>query len=268
MRTSLIYQKLSLLLCCSFFLLACPPIDDEPAPDIPPTASFSLNFEEFLNDGTGKTTDIEESGPNHAFAATGVVIWNTILSVNLIVPVTAFRASFQHSPQYNEAEETWSWSYSFQANSITHTAELKAFITGDLVNWAMHISKEGSYNNFQWFTGTSSLNNNSGTWRLNANPQNPTPFLAIDWIHNGDQATKVTYTSIVPNDEGNGSYITYGLTGNSDFDVFYNLYGAKEDNLIEIEWNRTLKAGRVKNPLHFGDEVWHCWDSLLQDIDC
>ena len=52
------------------------------------------------------------------------------------------------------------------------------------------------------------------------------------------------------------------------YDAMYDIFNKGQNNLTEIKWNRTSKDGRVKDPAHFGDEDWHCWNHLLEDTTC
>ena len=63
-----------------------------------------------------------------------------------------------------------------------------------------------------------------------------------------------------------GSYISYGIVDNADYNAFYNVFGAEDQ--VTIEYNTETKEGRVKARGHFGDDDWHCWNELFQDVDC
>ena len=65
--------------------------------------------------------------------------------------------------------------------------------------------------------------------------------------------------------EENGGYINYGITNETPYNAFYDIYNKGQDNHTNIEWNRTTKEGRVKDAQHFLDAVWHLWDSNLDD---
>jgi hypothetical protein len=58
------------------------------------------------------------------------------------------------------------------------------------------------------------------------------------------------------------------VTASTPYDAFYDIYNAGRDNHTNIEWNLDEKYGRVKDPFHFGDEDWHCWNNLLDDAPC
>lgn len=54
----------------------------------------------------------------------------------------------------------------------------------------------------------------------------------------------------------------------AEFNRFYDIFNIENDNLLEINWNETDKNGRVKDPIKYGDDEWHCWDQDLQDSEC
>ena len=87
----------------------------------------------------------------------------------------------------------------------------------------------------------------------------------IPWIYsvlNGD----IKYTNIEPGGAENGGYIFYGKTTDTTYDAYYHIYNKGQDNLTEIEWNLTSKAGRIKDEKHYSDTDWHYWDENLDDI--
>ena len=67
------------------------------------------------------------------------------------------------------------------------------------------------------------------------------------------------------------SYLEYGLQ-DSDYDAYIDAYAWDEQyevfSTIRIEWNRSDYFGRVRAPLYFEDEEWHCWDSMGEDSLC
>ena len=252
-------------LALAIFLNSCT-TEDTPipnAPDIPPASSLVMNFD---NDvfGSGKIHGTE--GDNLNFAAVNVAIWQTILTIQMAVPVAAFVHSFNQDWDYNDGK--WQWEYDYNFGLVKHTARLEANIIGDNVHWAMFISKNGHYSDFLWFTGVSALDGTMGSWALNADPDNPAAFLAIDWTNSGNGNHSIRYSNAIGGSPDFGSYIEYIHTTDSDFNAHFTIYGAAEDNLLEILWNEDTNAGQIKAPYHFGDESWHCWNELLEDIDC
>lgn len=225
-------------------------------PKLPPTSSMAIDFDSFNK--SGKIEDITTL-QNWAFAATHIAIWHSLLSVQLIIPVTAYREAFNHTPQLNNG--TWTWTYDFNPSNNPHTATLNAIVENNEVNWSMKISNN-SVANFEWFTGISNLDGSGGSWSLNKSINDPSPLLEIEWNKISNTDVAATFT-----DPNHNNYIEYGIT-NSDLNTYYNMYQANNSNLIEVEWDRDSYNGRVKNNQHFGDAEWHCWDGSHQDIDC
>ncbi|MBK9359333.1 MAG: hypothetical protein IPN08_18490 [Bacteroidales bacterium] len=56
------------------------------------------------------------------------------------------------------------------------------------------------------------------------------------------------------------------MTG--EYNRFYEIYNHAADNLTDIEWNAESRVGHVKDAIHFGDALWHCWDTNLMDTTC
>ena len=241
--------------------------DLKPAPDLPPQTSMVIDFSDFTDvDTTFKSTD---TYINWGWAALNVNVWNVIKTITLAVPVAAFYESFNHEGVYFPQTDEWVWSYNFMAGGVAHQASLHASLVADGVLWKMYISKANAYNDFLWYYGTTGLTNKTAVWHMNEKPGNPVEILLIEYEKDTQSGIEqIKYTNVNPVSPGNGGYVQYG-TGNSlDFDAFYNIYIIEHDNMINIEWNRDMKDGRVRDEVHFGDFEWRCWDTDLQDITC
>lgn len=258
----------------SFTIISCDEGEkDEDAPQLPPKESFIIDFSDFNNSSdTLKSTKATLTYKNWGAAYFQASVWNFIIAVKGIVPVTAFVESFNHQPVY-EGVKTWSWTYDYTIGSATYTAKLTGkILETEEVKWEMYISKAaliGAYTDFKWYEGVARLDRTSGHWILYNNPTDVYELIRIDWTKNWDNNTGgIKYTNIVPDGPENGGYIAYGIVGDTVFDAYYEIYNKGKDNLTDIEWNRTTKVGRISDPLTFGDEDWHCWDNLLLDIVC
>ena len=152
---------------------------------------------------------------------------------------------------------------------IAHTAELHGIIEGNNVTWDMFITREGEYTDFNWFSGVSTLTRTEGSWTLNKDPENPVPFIDIEWHADEEAGTgDITYTNVEPQAAANGSYIAYALSTDEPYQASYAIFNAETDNLTEIHWSPATQAGRVRDPAHFADTDWHCWDQDHQNIAC
>ena len=242
--------------------------DIKPAPDLPPQASMVMDFSDFAEADTTflKSTDTYH---NWGWAATNVLVWNTVITVHLAIPVAAFYESFNHEGVYDPNTGEWVWSYNFMAGGVIHSASLHASLSGDDINWKMYISKDNAYSNFLWYYGTTNLSNTKAVWHMSENPQHPNELILIEYEKNTQTTLEqIKYTNIKTSSPGYGGYIEYGQRGDQDFDAFYKIYVIEQDHLTNIEWSRSMKDGRVRDEIHFGDFDWRCWDTDLQDITC
>ena len=243
------------------------------APDLPPMSTFLMDFSDF---GGGRYADLvadaqgwDESVTRHnwSWATSNVLVWNGLIIFGLAIPVAAFLEAFNHEP-VRQPDGAWLWDYNFTVDVI-HLAEFYGKIEGDEVVWEMHISREGAYTDFVWYSGRSALDGSEGTWTLNQDPDNPAPMIGIEWHMDVEAETAdIKYTNIVPDGPENGGYIFYGVTGEEPYDAFYDIYNIGQDNHTMIEWDLTDEDGRVSDPNRFGDTDWHCWDTLHDDVEC
>lgn len=239
--------------------------DPEDAPTIPPQDTFEMDFSDF--NSSGKSTVDTTKYDHWGRAAIQVGVWNVILTVNLAIPVMAYAESFNHVPSYVSKKEGWLWQYTVSNWTGSYTCKLYGLEDGTTVKWKMLISKSGSYTDVEWYTGVSQKDGSGGTWSLNKDPFNVTPYLGIDWSKAG--ATKnITYTNIEAGDAGNGSYISYTVDTTQALDANYIIYGKKDDYKVDIKWNRTTKEGNAIELGYYGDSNPRCWDSNVKNIVC
>jgi hypothetical protein len=256
-----------------FVLVGCTKTDvngpESEAPTIPPKESFVMDFSFQSSSSMSKSTQILAK-QNWGYAALNVGIWNTIITVGLAVPVGAFAATIDQDKEPVKLDDgTWVWNVDYQILGVRHTAELHGKIEISGVTWKMYISKENFYDKFLWYTGESDFLATEGKWTLNQAPDNPQPILDITWNREPEDGTAdIKYTNIEPDGPENGGYIHYGKVNETPYDAFYDIFNKGKDNHTDIKWNLTSKDGRVKDPLHFGDDDWHCWNNLLEDTTC
>lgn len=266
----------ALLIAAAFSFQSCQKDANDPyagkeAPQLPAPATFVMpmddNFEEFTED------QLDDRGAgNWVHAAANVLVWNTILTANLAVPVAAFHAAVQQQAVY-QGYGVWLWEYSVTGNNgLTYHAKLYGeLLATEEVKWDMYISQVGGFTNVHWYTGITAWDQSYASWTLNFNPNNPQPFIGIQYQKdNGAGVASIRYTNIIPGNVGNGGYIEYreGAYNGGLYDRAYDVYKIEIDNLLEINWNDAARHGRVKDFEKFGDNDWHCWDGLLQDTQC
>ncbi len=239
-----------------------------PAPEIPPVSTFEMDLNQLPKDDGGRIGGRTNAKSNWAHAAIGIGVWNVILGVATVVPVAAFKASINQTPEFI-GDNTWQWTFNFEAAGIQHSAKLQGQLVSDGINWKMLLSKQGEFTDYEWYTGHANAERTEGTWTLNFGPNENKPFIRIDWNRNvNNTVASIKYTSIDPDAPGQGGYIHYGINEDSPYNTFYDLFDKENDNLVDIEWSRDTKQGRVRNPIHFGDNEFHCWAEDLEDIAC
>jgi len=205
---------------------------------------------------------------NWGWAVLNAVLWQTIITVGLAIPVASFVESFNHEPELQE-DGWWLWSYSVTVGSNLYTAGLKGRFGGTGTQWEMYVSKAHEYTNFLWYKGEADLALTEGWWLMYESPEVPEELLNIQWHR--DPATEtadIRYTNVQPGGPENGGYIFYGSTAGILYDAFYDIYDVSDDNHTDVEWHRTNQNGHVRDPRHFGDNEWYCWDENLNDTEC
>ena len=258
-------------------------IDDgkeETAPTLPPEELFIMPFAGFEDaDTTGLTSNdqLTSFGPNGEigtyqswfFAATNLVIWNSVITLNTIIPVASFREAFNHQGQI-VSPGVFVWEYDHIIAGVTYSASL----TGEILNpeevkWTMVISQENGWQNVEWYSGIVKTDHSGASWTLNHKPNNPEAFLDITYNKNVSAGTfDIRYTNMIPGNPNNGDYIEFRAETGTGFNRAYDVSKENGTDLLEIEWNKPNNNGRVRNEKHFGDTEWHCWDTDLRGIDC
>ncbi len=254
---------LALLLALSFTFTSCSD-DDEAVPDnppeIPPVETLIMDFSNFEGNTSGRTA----TALNWTQAALVVGVWNVAIGVTLAVPVAAFAASVNQSPSFDADRKLWVWTYDYEFVGRTYSAELTGALIAGGVEWKMYVSQEDGFQDYLWYTGQMNAGGTKGYWRLNRNPENTVEFLNIDWEREDDDIASIKYTDITEGSENKGSYIEYGKNSNQGFNNYYNLFSAKENKSIMIQWDSTTGAGTIQ----IGDEDPLCWDENFQDAAC
>ena len=245
-------------------------INEDP-PQLPPKTSMVMDFSDFSSATIDYTKNIDSTSyANHNWAGLNVGVWNLILTVRLAIPVASFYEAFNH--QYvEEGDNLWSWSYSFVAQNTNHTAKLTAMYieSNQKIQWDMFITKDNVYSNFHWYTGYSAISGLEGNWTLNESNIKPTPLLSIDWHRNTSTGSSdIKYTNVAPGGIENGGYIYYAVSPGASLDATYDIFNKGENNLINIQWNKNSKNGRIKDAKHYLNPDWHCWDSSFLDCNC
>lgn len=257
MNSKMLLYVAGILVFFTVIILACEKDKKSSAPELPPLSTFSIQVSDFsVNEkATGSYTNIIT-----AALATGY--WNSVLTAYLAVPVASYAEAFNHPAQRLD-NNTWEWTYDVVIQDTTYTANLFAFIENDGINMEMHISKEGGFQDFVWYTGTFNIQRTEGQWTIQDNPESNLSWLTIAWHHNYEAKTfDIQYINIYPGNYKD-SFIKYGIRKDNAFDAFYNIYSSLDDKTYEIDLNTTTREGRI-----YYESLWHCWDANLQDAIC
>jgi hypothetical protein len=250
-------------------IFACSKDSTEPVsqgPDIPPISTFMMDFSTFPD--TAATINATLTRNNWALARLNVFVWNVVILVHAAIPVAAYAASFQHIPVQQE-DGSWVWSYDVVVGDSTYTAELHASTDSEGLNWEMYLSNAESFNDFLWYEGQHNLLYTHGTWTLYKDPNNPVEFVDIEWHRSlTDSTADIKYTNVEEGGDGYGGFIQYGITNDTPYDAFYNIYIAEQERPIDIEWNLDSFIGRIRDEWTYDDTLWHCWDETLDDVAC
>jgi len=273
-----IIKLLLILFLASGLITGCKKDKGDP-PVLPPVASMDVDFSNFELEKKSADILLPKGVENFNWeSAAGVAaIFRSVLFTTLAVPVLSFHLAINRDPVYLE-DKMWQWSYQTNVFTDTYKARLTGQIRTSNVEWNMYITKQGgtgTFENFLWFTGTSSLDGKSGQWKLNHSPQFREPVLQIDWEKTGAEVGKITctYVRTLNNarlaDPFKTSYIEYGKKTGT-YDSYYTIYyynGADFSNMA-VEWSSTGRNGHVMCEDIFTDTEWHCWDANYVNINC
>ncbi|CAN0250716.1 unnamed protein product, partial [Chrysoparadoxa australica] len=205
-------------------------IDNGNPPELPPASSMDPDFSYFSGEE-------EESGrvsvvSSWLYAATNVTVYSSILSTALVVPVTAYKVALEQTPTFDEELGVWVWAYNANVGSAEYAVKLTAEVADSEIIWTGDISKDGVFENFVWFQGTSTIGGNSGSWTLYESYMNPTPWLSAAW-EKSEVEGKANATFTVEKEGDNfGSSISYSATASGDFNRNVIITDTYADNTI------------------------------------
>jgi hypothetical protein len=264
-------RKLAFLLSFSILLVSCnkdDEVDPGTTPALPPSSSMAPNFEDFSNN-EGAGGGREMAVRNWVYAATSVGVYSGILSGALVVPVTAFKLAVNQEATFDTETKLWVWAYDISVpNNGSYSVKLTADVDGSDVAWTGYISKAGGFADFVWFTGESNFAANAGTWTLYEGPDKPDAWLSSEWSKSDvDGIADVTFT-VEKEGDGFGSSISYMVDANADLDRNVTIVDTNTENSIDVQWNAENGNGRIKSEAFFEDNLYHCWDTTLNDVDC
>ncbi len=271
MRKQLEFKLLASLSLAIFFLLFLAACDHEPVedrPELPPVESLVMDFSDFSEAPAGaKSTAATHMHFMHAFGT--VLVWNTVSSVTLALPLAAYGRALQEEPEY-VGDHTWEWSYEISWGDQQFSATLTGTrLNNEEFSMKMVIAPaQMPDKKVKWFEGVVRYDHTHATWTLYK--EENTAILQAEWSKDfeKDEATLV-YTYVEQGKSESGSQIRYEYNPEEFYDATFII--SLSSGTTRIEWSRTTKEGRVMDLEKFGDTSWHCWDSFangLVDMSC
>jgi hypothetical protein len=204
---------------------------------------------------------------NWRYSSINVLVWNALIAANIAIPITAYAEAFNHTPVYL-GDYSWEWSYSVIVSEKTYDVSLVGKrIDNETFSMEITLSESGGFQDFKWFEGVIRYDLTEANWTISHSPVNPVEYLDIHFQKDFEtEVASIRYTVTDPNNKIYNAYIEYGVDPVLDFDAYYTIF--MTNSITNIEWDRITGAGRVMDFAHFQDQQWHCWDSLLEDVDC
>ena len=246
----------------------CKNDDKDDIPELPPAESFLMDFS-FFDDGVPQDKKTVSSYNNFGYSVSNIGLFSLATLTNIAFPAAVYAEALNHEAVYL-GDNSWQWSYSITISQATFTSKLVSNrISNDEYTLQMFVSKSGSegFEDFKWFEGTVRYDLTSANWTVYESPDIAWPVATIEWRMDWEKELyTLRYNCQKPDSDLHGAIIEYGITDVTSFDAYYDII--YPSNTINIEWNKTTRAGHVKSPSYFGDENWHCWDENLADAVC
>lgn len=243
------------------------------APKLPTSAMMSIPNSAFASFDQSNTEGNFTGGTyvNYLHSVFSLLAWNSVVTVHMSLPTAAFQAAIGTDPVAIN-DTTFEWAYTFESDNnqgndsydIRLTAEIAP--EGDRVFWRMLASKKNGFENFEWYTGYTMLDETETSFTLNTAPENPNPYIQLDFRNTGVDRS-IQLTNVIPDDVNNGDFIKYSEMENNSLNRQFELRADSEDDMT-IQYNNQAGYGRVMHEKFYNDTQYHCWDSQAKDIDC
>jgi len=211
----------------------------------------------------------ELSNKNFLLSFTTVAYWSATATLISALPVAAYTQALAQTPEYL-GDNTWGWSMDFSLNKQNYVATLTGMrINNEEFSLEMIIAlAEFPSLGTLWFDGVVRYDHTSADWTIYK--EGRLAVLEIVWEKDFEtEEADLTYTYTEPDQVETGSYIMWSNKPGEVYDAAYTI--SKSEGMTNIEWNLNTIEGRLKAPVYFGEDNWHCWDSYangLADIAC
>jgi len=242
--------------------------ENNTVPELPPVESMVMNFSDFESAPAG-SKGTAETYNNFIYSYVTIGFWNITATLVTVLPVAAYAVALDQTP-VKTGDLTWEWSYSFKYGAFNYDVILEAErINNESFSAVMMVALSSMPDSpVKWFDGVVRYDHTMASWTIYK--EGSVPVLNIEWNKNFETGiADLTYTYVEAGKDETGSYIMWAMDPAVALDASYAVSLAAGQS--KIEWNSTTIEGRVKAPLHFGDELWHCWESQangLMDKDC
>jgi hypothetical protein len=248
------------LIVCMIVVAGCKKDKEESAPALPPMSSLAIDVSAITGDDLKKSTLIDTCSYFHVVSG-AVGYWNLSLAVSLAIPVAAYAEALEQDAVRLD-NNTWVWSYSIDNG---YSADLVADVVADSVLVGMYITKAGVYDSVLWYSGKFDILRTGGEWTVFNLPDHATTaWLTIKWNADYEEETAdIRYTVVDPANDYYNSYIEYGKTTDTDYDLYYYLYNSLEDKLYTVGYNSETHVGYVSY-----DMMQFCWNKNHANCDC
>lgn len=259
---------LLLLAALMFVGTSCDKENVEQRPELPPVESMMMDFSDFSEQPAGaKGSAVGYQNFSKAYLTVG--FWNLSVTLVSAIPVAAYAHALKQEAVYM-GDQNWEWSYEFVLNGASYTANLNAERTS---NEEFSVSMLIAFtalpdNGVKWFEGVVRYDHTKADWTFFKD--GTIPVMEVSWNRDFEtEEADLTYSFTEPGHKEDGSYIMWEYLPGEFFDASYTVSMA--DGTTEIDWNAESIQGRIFDPVFFGDENWHCWDTYangLADMDC
>jgi hypothetical protein len=120
---------------------------------------------------------------------------------------------------------------------------------------------------FQYLYGEVANDLSTADWQINKNDGGSSTILNGLYTMNatsGFESLEYTYTE--SGETENFSTIEFNVLTSGDYDAAFYMSMSAGD--VDVEWDTSSDAGRVKSFAAFSDNDWHCWNDVLADAVC
>mgnify|MGYP005838248531 CR=1 FL=1 len=245
--------------------------EDPPVPGIPPTLppieSLKMDFSDFNSlPSKGSAKIIQDTYENYTEAYNNVNFWKDLLQDDLLaIPVAGLANALTRTGQ-EVTTNTFEWSLSFNANLTSYLGTLTATKGSTTFTITLSAAPSASPSStFQYLYGEVSNDLSTADWQVNKNDGGSVAVLDGLYTYNatsGFESLEYTYTET--GQAESMSTIEFNVLTSGDYDAAF--YMSLSAGNVDVEWDTTTRAGRVKSPAAFTDTNWHYWNDVLADF--